>query len=110
MAGWVLPQQGNCFSPIDGASISRGAAQPANSRSMSKVPGPLKTFEEALVVLEHVGGGVEAALGQQRGEQAVAAALADMERLRHRAEIGLEAGGKRCGEGERHGRPLPARA
>ena len=45
----------------------------------------------------------EAVAREQRGEQTVARAMADVQRLHHRAEVGLDAGGERRGDRERGG-------
>ena len=46
-------------------------------------------------MLERDGARGEAVAREQRGEQAVARAMTDMQRLRHGAEVGLDAGGER---------------
>src|SRR4030081_2840442 len=63
--------------------------------------GTVEDVQKALRMLEGVGGGIEAAFGQQGGEQAVAAALADMQRLGHGAEIRLQAARERCCDTQR---------
>src|SRR3982074_3572807 len=48
--------------------------------------GSVEDVQEALMMLERIGGGIEAALRQQGCEKSVTAALADMKRLGHGAE------------------------
>ena len=72
--------------------------------------GAVEHVEKALMVLEHVVGRLKSAFGNERREQAVAAAMTDMERLGHGAEIGLEAAGERRGDGQRLRRPADDRA
>src|SRR5882762_7054716 len=68
---------------------------------------PVEHFEEALLVLEHAEAvRREADLCQARRENAIASAVADMQRLRHSAEVRLDARGERRGERERHARPV----
>src|SRR3981189_3405596 len=64
--------------------------------------GTVEDVQKALRMLEGVGGGVEAALARRRRQQAIAAALADMQRLGHGAEIRLQTAGERCRDTERH--------
>src|SRR5579871_189492 len=66
----------------------------------------VKDVEEALLMLIGKMIGFETSLGKQRRHQAVPAALADMQRLGHRSEIGLDAARKRCGDRERGCGPL----
>src|SRR5262249_3592764 len=66
--------------------------------------GPVEDVEEALLMLERVGRGINPSLGQKGSEQAVAAALADMKRLRHGAEIGLQPACERGRDAQRHRR------
>src|SRR5260221_5329218 len=53
--------------------------------------GTVEDIEKALRMLKGISGGIEPALGQQCCEQTVAAALADVKRLGHGAEIRLQA-------------------
>ena len=63
----------------------------------------VEDVEEALLVLE--GGLVrrEPVAREQRGEETVPRAVADVQRLHHRAEVGLDAGSERRRDGERGG-------
>ena len=56
-------------------------------------------------MLEHVVRRGESLAGQQGGIEAVAGAVADMQRLGHGAEVSLEAGGEAGGERDRDGHP-----
>ena len=63
--------------------------------------GSIEHFEESLVALERVAARGEAIAGKEGGEHTVARRVADMQRLRHGAEIGFHAGGERDGARER---------
>src|SRR5262249_58844061 len=63
-------------------------------------------FQKTLIVLKLAGIGGEIPLGKQRCKEAVASAMTHMQRLRHRTEVRLDAGGERGSDGERGG---PAR-
>ena len=55
----------------------------------------IEDLEPALLVLERAGVRLEAALGDQRREQAIAPDVADVQRLRHGAEVRLDAARER---------------
>src|SRR5581483_707691 len=65
--------------------------------------GAVEDVEEPLLVLEDARVGLESAGRQQRCEQPVAAALTDVQRLGHGAEVGLEAAREGGRDGKRHG-------
>ena len=73
-------------------------------------PYPIVDREKPLWVFERVGIGGHALLGEQRGAQPIARRLPDMERLRHGAEIGLDAARHRGRECERMGEFIRAQA
>ena len=63
----------------------------------------VENLEEALLMLEHALRVCrEAGLCQSRGQNAITSAVADVQRLRHGAEVRLDARGERRGERERH--------
>ena len=70
------------------------------------IPGAVEHFEKALAVLQRILACGEAFAREQRRHRAVAGAMADMQRLGHGAEIGLEARRERGGDGERRRRLL----
>ena len=59
------------------------------------IAGAVEHLEEALTMGEGIGTGGKALARQAGGDQAVARAMADMQRLGHGAEIGLDAGCER---------------
>ena len=65
---------------------------------------------EALVAFERIAAGGEALGGEAGGAQAVLGRGAGMQRLAHRAEVGLQAGGLRGGDAEGDGELLVAQA
>src|SRR6516225_1656993 len=64
---------------------------------------PVEYFQKTLIVLKLAGIGGEIPLGKQRCKEAVASAMTHMQRLRHRTEVRLDAGGERGSDGERGG-------
>src|SRR6516225_1672185 len=62
--------------------------------------GSVENIEKALLVIKRAGIGGEISLGQQRRKQAIARAMAHMQRLRHSAEVSLDTAGKRGRDGK----------